>query len=56
MILISLEEKGQDSVLISSRSHGELMTEFGDLSIKDNGILPKKFFKKSKIEPLRLCN
>lgn len=34
MILIFLEEKVQDSLLISSRSHGELMTESGDLSIR----------------------
>lgn len=34
MILIFHEEKGQDGLLISSRSYSELMTEFDDPSTR----------------------
>lgn len=34
VILSFLKEKVQDRLLINSRSHSELMTEFGDLSTR----------------------
>lgn len=34
LIVLFLEEKVQESVLINSRSSGELMAESGDLSIR----------------------